>query len=261
MFSNLFIGLVAVLMAWETSFLFVQPISSKFYLFLFSLTTGVYAVYSILDTRALIFPFQSERSNWNYTHRIWLFVVAAACFTIIFCLFTYFFSLWFWFLPSAVGTVFYFTRTSSKWQRTISWPYAKTTLLSFVWVYATFLIPHGVAGEIIQIRTIYLGMISWMPIFSICLLFDLRDDEPSVTLWGEQLINRLLGFFLLISLVFFVQSNNSFAQYYIGSKILLLIILRLSSRHSLTTQSPIWYYGVLDGAMGFPLARMLSYLF
>lgn len=259
LFSNLFIGLIAVLMAWEATSISGDSLSMNVYLFIFSLTTGVYAGYSLLDSNNTIFPFRTERSEWNLRNkRILIAVFSASVFSILF-LTPSMLTHTIWFIPAAMGTLVYFMRIFAGSKKIFPFGILKTILLSMVWLYTTYVIPHGILGDIGSDQVILLGLVAGMPILSICILFDLRDNEIQLFHRNVLVVRRTIVLFILLSLLsMFVLDSTTEFQFVVG-KILVLIFLRVTVERSLSSRSPVWYYGVLDGLMGIPFARLLEF--
>jgi hypothetical protein len=265
-YSNLFIAFAAVLMVFQTEFLFELRLIGYFYSFIFSAAIMSYSFhwYLLSDVENSF-----ERQIWTHENKKLLlaFFIIGTVSTIY--LFTQLLDYWFWiasigfitFLYSAVKIPYkpftYLQKIAIE----------KTLYLSIVWTYITAVLPFLVSDAAWQTNNIIFILNRFFLIYAICILFDVRDREPdqkaqiknSITLLNMNSVHNIFIASLILffmSLVYLHQFNFTFFQLLVIS--LPGVLLWISYKKSIITQSGLWYYLYLDGLM--MLSAFIFYL-
>ncbi len=144
----------------------------------------------------------------------------------------------------------------------------KTIFLSFVWMYATSILPVFIANKPFQLSYLMFACSRFFLIYSICIIFDYRDREDDkkdgirsmITYFNESGINNVF----IISMLLFTIST--IALYWLSISILAIIILLIPGiivaclyNYSKRNFSDYLYYFVLDGLMMFSGLLMLIF--
>lgn len=259
LFSNLFIGAVAVGLVAEYNILTRNSIPHSFYFLVFSATVAVYAGYWIWTQQSNQAQHDSERNKWNYRFRKFLFVEFLLFGGIAVALYISHPFNWHYIIFPALGTILYSTQFFNRLTNRLSHAFTKSLLLSLVWSYTTFILPLLIFGGL-SYHNLIIGIAGWLLVYSICLLFDYRDLQDSGNPTNKHLIIWIVEFSILMVLLLFVFAEDSFEKSYLLSKFTLLLLIRITISYSFQTKSSIWYYGILDGIMGFPLALIIQYV-
>ena len=256
-FSNLFIATCAVLMAWQTMFLFALVTDYNLLGFIFFATICSYSFHWMLSTD-LGSP--GKRSDWMLTngalHR-WFFLTGAAGSVV----FGYkLASHWGWLVSIAFITFLYsapkIPHPLSRHLRKIA--IGKTLFLSIVWTIVTTLLPLVIGRDAWNTQAIIFLVNRFFLIYAICILFDLRDLEYDRRVGIKSLItwlsaSQVRALFYLSILLHIISGVLLLA---FGQSILSVAILLVSGfftaalyRKAITDFSDFLYYFVLDGLM------------
>ena len=268
LFTSLFIASCAVLMSWQTMYLFAQPVNANYLWFvLFSTITSynLHWYFTSLEVSA------SARLKWLLnpkTLHLILIVVGAVGSIIFFIDLLYYVG---WILLGAILTFLY---TAPKFPGRLSATLkriaiGKTLYLAFVWTYATAVLPVIISGEW-RMPAFLFCCSRFFLIYAICILFDYRDREQDkkegirsmITYFNEQGITAiyllsLFLFFVCTILLYFYDFYWLTVVSILIPGILLMILYPYAKKHP----SDYMYYLVLDGLMMFSaLVSLLSTL-
>jgi len=244
-----------------------QPANSSLLYFVFFATISSYSFHWFLTSSSEI---PSERFEWTnkhrYIHVILFFIgIAGTAF--------FFFSLiqhWFWLILSAVITFLYSApKIPQKHFRALrKVAIGKTIFLTFVWMYATTILPVIISGKSWQPDITLFVLSRFFLIYAICILFDFRDRKDDraagirsmITYFSEQGIDLL--FFL--SLTVFAISSLLLLRYDYSVKavcFLLIpgIITGIFYKTGKRSLDDLFFYFLLDGLM--MLSALLMIIF
>lgn len=256
-YSNLYIAIGAVLMVFQTVYIFDLGLDINFIYFIFFATIMSYSFhwYLLSDIENSF-----DRQIWTHSHKKLLFI-----FFIIGTIASIYFFIklkdhWFWIFSIGVITFFYSAVKIPYKPFTYLQKIAveKTLYLSIVWTYITAVLLFIIAGTVWQIDHIVFILNRFFLIYAICILFDVRDREPdrktrtknSITLLSMGTVElifkaALLLFFLsAIFLSFFELTTFELIALALPG-----VLLAFSFKKSVNTHSGLWYYFYLDGLM------------
>jgi 4-hydroxybenzoate polyprenyltransferase len=274
-FGNGLIALAAVLMSWQTMYLFSHRVDGVYLWFVFFSTLCSYGLHWYLTPWSggqLPKDIGWNRGAWNERNR-WLVLVlfvlgsvgGAVCFWMLRTFYLYI-------IPIGLLTFLYSApKIPVKpfvWLRPFA--VAKTLYLSLAWVYVTTVLAWVVgSGSVVGCGddrgSILYILYRFFLMFALCLLFDLRDSrsdrllgirnittlyQPRVTKWVFWLSVGLCSVFgTLLSAVF-----GYWLVFVLLSPLVLLCVVYQKAQ----VQPSDWlYYGVLDGLLLFSPLTMI----
>lgn len=229
----------------------------SFLWFVFSATMASYNFHWLLTTET--HP-DSVRLLWTRKHRNWhiLFFIAGCIAAVYFGL--RFLQYWPWLLLAGLLTFIYSAPKIPfmifTWMR--NFVYAKTIFLAVVWTYVTTVLPIVINHFPFRTEEILFIIMRFFLIYSICIIFDLRDREQDnqegirslITTLSLHSIDRL--FYACIT-VFLLACT---ALYFYGFGILLILLLMIPGiitallyPFAKRNTSDYFYYFLLDGLM------------
>lgn len=255
-FTSLFISCCAMVMSWQTMYLFEQRVSENYLWFVFFSTFLSYNLHWYFTSPEVS---ASSRLNWlmhpKTLHLILMILGGLGAGLFFLKLIEY--ALWI-----LVGGALTFLYTAPKFPVRISAllkkiAIGKTLYLTFVWTYATAVLPVIISGEWSMAAFLFCCSRFFL-IYAICILFDYRDREQDkkegirsmITYFNEKGITALylLSLFLFLvctcALLFFV-----IPWYTMISILTPGVILMLLYPHAKKHPSDYMYYLVLDGLM------------
>lgn len=268
-YSNLFIAACAVLMVYQTNWLFAQrdPGYDLTGFVLFS-TLCSYSFHWYLTSGSVI---PSERIQWlkkfRLVHTVLFFIGLAGAVYFFYQLKEY----WSWLMVAAFATFLYsapkIPHPLFRMLRKVA--IGKTIFLAFVWMYVTSVLPVVVAEISWHKETWFYFISRFFLIYAICILFDYRDraDDKAagvrslITFLGEKSITVL--FFL--SILIFIGTTILFVLSYHHSVVELIILLipglitAVLYNYARKHFNDMFYYLVLDGLMAFSALLMLVF--
>ena len=269
-FSSLFIAVCAVLMVYQTCYLFSIPFSFALAGFVFSGSVCSYNFHWYLTPPTVEQP--TEKEVWNISNKrihLILFIlglVGSAIFTFLLI------QHWFWLGVTAFVTFLYSAPKIPfgpfKHLRTIA--VGKTIFLSAVWTHSSAILPL-VLSHTKWLASHYLFVINrFFLIYAICILFDYRDRvedkkegiKSLITFLSERGINILFWCSLLVFLVtnvfLYVEGFSlvdSVALFVPG------VIVAFLYKYSKNTPNDYLYYFILDGLMMFSAVLLFIFHF
>lgn len=267
-YSNLFICLCAVVMAWQTSYVFsAVPPTPEFLCFVFFASLCSYSFHWYLTPADPGLP--GSRSRWLEKHRkihLPLFIagLAGAVCSALFLL-----GHWHWLAISAAITFLYSApKIAHPWFRSLrKIALAKTVFLAFVWMYVTTILPMQVGRQGWSTAFYLFAGSRFFLIYAICIIFDYRDKDHDrsvgirslITWLSDQNITRLF----IVSLILFAACTGSLLAYGFPSWLVAVLALpgiltAVLYRYALRNRSDVLYYFVLDGLMA--LSSILTML-
>lgn len=268
-FTSLFIACCAVLMVLQASFIFGVSFPFALYLFVFSGSVCSYNFHWFL-TPPQVQSF-SDKMRWNLSKRylhLLLSVIGllGAGIAAIFLM-----EQWLWLCLTALLT-FMYSAPLIRHPLFISLQriaIGKTFYLAFAWAHITALLPFLIVLESFEAEHFCYAVNRLFFIYSICIVFDRRDQESdrragikSLITWLEEKgVNRLFWFSLMTS---FVTCFILLKWISIPVAVALAIpglILGLLYQKSKVSRSDYLYYFLLDGLMALsaPMVILLSF--
>jgi hypothetical protein len=257
LFSNLFISCIASGSCWFTMQVFQLHLPPLFLCLIFFSTLSSYSLHWYLTPVVIT---HSDRIIWTLSKKniLWNHFIIGSILTLILLIFH--FNLWIYFLPTALLTFIY---TAPKlpfrpFTYLRHWAIAKTLYLSILWTFVTAILPLLADVNVMLFKPNHWIFIlnRFLLIHALCILFDFRDrqeDQQSgiksmITYASTQEVYFLfccinIGF--IITFWLFFQQNQSLPI--LISMIAPCLVLLLTLRHSIRTQSDYWFYGLLDG--------------
>lgn len=256
-FSSLFIALCAVLMTYQTCFLFSIPFSFALAGFVFSGSVCSYNFHWYLTPPHVEQP--TEKEEWNISNKkihLLLFIaglIGSAVFTFLLI------EHWFWLGITAFVTFLY---SAPK----ISYPIfshlkkvalGKTIFLAFAWMHVTTLLPIVIQLKTLNIYHVWFVVNRFFYIYAICILFDYRDVEEDknagirslITYLSEKGIDALFWGSIVVVLITSFLLLNSFSVAEMIALLIPVLILSLLYYPSKRNFSDYLYYFILDGLM------------
>ena len=256
-FSSLFIALCALVMTYQTSFLFNIPFPFALAGFVFCGTVCSYNFHWYLTPPDLEKP--TEKLAWNISNKtihLLLFIMAlagAGVFSILLI------NHWFWLGLTAFITFLYSAPKIPYplFSRLKKVAIGKTIFLAMAWMHVTALLPLVIILKTLEVQHVWYIINRFFFIYSICILFDFRDvaeDKKAgiksmITYLTEKGIDKLFWSSLMI---FFISSFIMLRFFSLITIIALLIpgiILAMLYYPSKKNFSDYLYYFVLDGLM------------
>lgn len=256
-FSNIYIACCAVLMAWQTMWLFAIEPHVNLLLFIFFATMSSYSFHWMLSTE---YSSRSARAQWmNRYHLVhpaffvvgligtayegWLLIDHWQWLSLV-AFVTFLYS-----APKVPYPLFHALRKIAV---------GKTLFLSIVWTVVTALLPVVVSGTDWQIWHTTFLVNRFFLIYAICILFDLRDRDLDRRMGIRSLITWLnagqVRLLFMLSVVLFIMTSLvmlAFGQPVVKVVVLVVpgIITALLYKKAITDFSDRLYYLVLDGLM------------
>lgn len=256
-FSSLFIAICAVLMTYQTCFLFGLPFSFELAGFVFSGSVCSYNFHWYLTPPHIEQP--SEKLAWNISNKtvhLILFIagmIASAVFSILLI------EHWFWLGITAFVTFLY---SATKIPHPLfshlkKIAIGKTIFLAFAWMHVTTLLPLVFHSSQLSEAPIWFVINRFFFIYAICILFDYRDVEPDkkdgikslITFLNEKGIDILFWGSIIATLSTTIILVDYFSIEVLIALIFPVIILSLLYYPAKKNFSDYLYYFVLDGLM------------
>lgn len=256
-FSNIFISVCSLTMVLFTLMFFSLSLNSALLVFVFSGTLASYSFHWFLPSAHL--PC-SRREIWSIRHRPLLFIFFAvgtlfSLFAFIqlkeffIYLFPLFFFTFLYIAPKIPKKPFIFLR---------KYILAKTIYLAIVWVLVTVIIPLVISQTAWSAVYTYFTLSKFFFIFSICILFDLRDKEADSALGIKSIITllslrKISAIFYISICAAFCFSILLFTGGYSALRTVILIIPAILTSFSFEISrrngSDLLFYFYLDGLM------------
>lgn len=256
-FSSLFIAICAVLMVYQTAFLFHIQLPFALFGFVFSGSVCSYNFHWYLTPPNIEQP--SKKLKWNIANKsihLVLFIaglIGSALFTFLLL------NHWFWLGVTAFVTFLY---SAPK----IPYPFfsflkkiaiGKTIFLALAWMHVTSLLPLVIVLKKLEPQHIWFVINRFFFIYAICILFDYRDIEIDRKAGIKSLITYLnksgVDWLFWGSMTIFLITSFALLNYLALSTIIALlvpgIILGFLYYPSKKNSSDYLYYFVLDGLM------------
>lgn len=256
-FSSLFIAICAVLMTYQTCFLFGLPFSFELAGFVFSGSVCSYNFHWYLTPPNIEQP--SKKLAWNISNKtvhLILFIAGitgSAVFTLLLI------EHWFWLGITAFVTFLY---SAPKIPHPVfshlkKVAIAKTIFLAFAWMHVTTLLPMVFHSPELSEAHIWFVINRFFFIYAICILFDYRDVEPDkqdgikslITFLNEKGIDILFWGSIIATLFTTTILAEYFSIAFLIALTLPVIILSLLYYPAKKNFSDYLYYFVLDGLM------------
>lgn len=256
-------------MCWQTFFLFHLPINIPFLFFVFSGTLCSYNFHWFLTPASFG---GSEKTHWSYSNRklhliFFIIGLAGAAY------FGYqLLSHWLWLAITAFITFLYSAPkvpyASFAWLKKIA--IGKTIFLAFAWTHIPFILPLLLAKTEWQSFQYVFVLNRFFLIYSICVLFDYRDQKEDreagiksmITYLSEKGIDVLFWgswtVFLITNAILFFLDFSLLKVVILFIPGLLLAFLYYPSKKQF---SDYYYYFVLDGLMMLSGLLFLLYQF
>lgn len=256
-FSSLFIALCAVLMVYQTCFLFSIPFSFALAGFVFSGSVCSYNFHWYLTPPHVEQP--TEKEAWNISNKkihLLLFIIGligSAVFSLLLI------QQWFWLGITAFVTFLYSAPKISHpvFSHLKKIAIGKTIFLAFAWMHVTTLLPLVIELKTLGIQHVWFVVNRFFYIYAICILFDYRDVEEDknagirslITYMNEKGIDSLFWGSILVVLItsFLLLSYFTLAE--IIALLIPAMILSLFYYPSKKNFSDYLYYFILDGLM------------
>lgn len=256
-FSSLFIAVCAVLMTYQTCFLFHVPFTFALAGFVFCGSVTSYNFHWYLTPPGV--AKKSKKLSWNVSNKpihlvlFMLGLLGAAYFTFLLI------NHWFWLGITAFVTFLYSAPKIPHryfiFLRRIA--VGKTIFLALAWAHITSLLPMVINLNSLEPQHICFVVNRFFYIYAICILFDHRDVaedrragiKSMITYFSEQGVNRLFWFSMFVYLVTTLMLWNSFPVSYLIALLVPGIILAILYLPSKKSRSDYLYYFVLDGLM------------
>lgn len=256
-FSSLFIAVCAVLMTYQTAFLFHLPFSFELAGFVFCGSVTSYNFHWYLTPPMV--ANRSKKLSWNVSNKpihLVLFIIGligAAVFTILLI------DHWFWLAITAFVTFLYSApKIPHPWFSVLrKIAVGKTIFLAFAWAHITSLLPMVMTMKILGPEHIWFVVNRFFFIYAICILFDHRDVaedrkagiKSMITYFSEQGVDRLFWFSMLVYFVSTIALGSVLPSGYLIALLVPGIILAFLYYPSKKSYSDYLYYFILDGLM------------
>lgn len=256
-FSSLFIAICAVLMTYQTCFLFGLPFSFELAGFVFSGSVCSYNFHWYLTPPHIEQP--SEKLAWNISNKtvhLILFIagmIASAVFSILLI------EHWFWLGITAFVTFLYSAPKIPHplFSHLKKIAIGKTIFLAFAWMHVTTLLPLVFHSSQLSEAPIWFVINRFFFIYAICILFDYRDVEPDkkdgikslITFLNEKGIDILFWGSIIATVSTTIILVDYFSIEVLIALIFPVIILSLLYYPAKKNFSDYLYYFVLDGLM------------
>jgi 4-hydroxybenzoate polyprenyltransferase len=256
-FSSLFIAGCAVLMAYQTCFLFSIPFSFALAGFVFFGSVCSYNFHWYLTPPHVEDP--SEKEAWNIYNRkihLLLFIIGligSAVFTFLLI------QHWLWLGVTAFVTFLY---SAPKIQHPFfsylkKIAVGKTVFLAFAWMHVTTLLPLLIEVKTLSMHHVWFVVNRFFYIYAICILFDYRDVQDDkeagirslITYFNEKGVDALFWGSIMMVVLTLLLLMNYFSIAELIALLVPVIILSLLYYPSKKNFSDYLYYFVLDGLM------------
>jgi len=256
-FSSLFIALCAVLMAYQTCYLFSLPFSFALAGFVFSGSVCSYNFHWYLTPPHVEDP--SEKEVWSISNKkihLILFIiglVGSGVFTLLLI------KHWLWLGVTAFVTFLYSAPKISHplFSHLKKIAVGKTVFLAFAWMHVTTLLPLVIELKTLGMHHVWFVINRFFYIYAICILFDYRDIEDDrkagirslITYLNEKGIDALFWTSVAIVVVTSLLLLNYFSISEMIALLIPVLILSLLYYPSKKNFSDYLYYFILDGLM------------
>ena len=244
-----------------------QPPDSNLLYFVFFATLSSYSFHWYLTSHSEVASVRIEWTNKHrYIHVILFFIgIVGTSF--------YFLALiqhWFWLALSAVITFLYSApKIPQKHFRALrKVAVGKTIFLSFVWMYATTILPVVISGKSWQPPVILFVLSRFFLVYAICILFDFRDRKDDkaagirsmITWFSEKGIDALFS----LSLIVFAVASLLLLRYGYSVKAVCFLLIPgiltgLFYKSGKRSLDDLFFYFLLDGLM--MLSALLMIIF
>lgn len=266
-FGNLFIAICASMMSYYTFAVYEASVNYTLLGFIFFASISSYSLHSYLPTSEKIY---SQKVAWILSHKKYLLTTLIIGITgslIFLFLFKQDLKL---ILALTILTVLYSSPKIKfdKFTFFKKFGTAKTFYLAAIWTLVTVSLPLSLIDSDNNFKAILFFVNRFLLIYTICILFDLKDKEYDikrgiksiVTILEEKTIELIfyvcIVLFFLTSLLFYIFRDSGLIVLTLITPGVLLFILLGKSKE---TQSDYWYSFVLDGIM--MLSTILYLLF
>lgn len=256
-FSNIFIAICAVAMCWQTIYLYQLQEADALLPFVFFSTLCSYSFHWVLSYNT---AGDSSRENWLKRYRRLHIALLIASFAGIAYYGISLLEWWHWLAASAVITFLYSAPkipwTAFRWLRKVA--YGKTIFLAMVWTHVTTVLPLVMSDTVWNNSFTLFVLGRFFLIYSICIIFDLRDREHDRSIGIRSLItwlnSRQIGRLFIFSLTVFVSFTillfrTGFSITEVAILLLPGLLTALSYPIAVRKYSDLLYYGWLDGLM------------
>jgi len=252
----LFIAVCAVVMVYQTYFLFLErPVNNYYLAFVFFSTICSYNFHWMLTPGSVN---QVYRSEWSGRHRnIHLYFFILGLIASVFFFF-YLAKDWPVLLIAAVLTFLYSAPKISfapfQWLKKFS--VGKTIFLASVWTYVTSILPFFLENKTIGTDSLLYFSAQFFFFLSLCIIFDYRDRQQDKEEGIRSLITYLtekgINIFFFISILFsalslFLLYKKGIELKYILILAVPIIIISILYNKTKRNFSDYLYYFVLDG--------------
>lgn len=256
-FGNIFIAVCAVLMAYYTFAVFDSPVSFTLLGFIFFASISSYSFHSYLPTSEKEY---SEKVNWCIKRRSY-FMALLITGTIGAAAFLFFLEQDLKLILALILFTVLYSSPKIKFEKFTFFKRfgtAKTLYLAAIWTLVTVSLPLNIISTDTGASGILFFANRFLLIYSICILFDLKDKEYDIqrgiksiiTILDEKKIELLfficLILFFLSSLVLYIFRDSGLMVLTLISPGALLIFLFQKSKE---TKSDYWFSFFLDGMM------------
>jgi 4-hydroxybenzoate polyprenyltransferase len=256
-FSSLFIAACAVLMTYQTCFLFHLPFSFALAGFVFSGSVCSYNFHWYLTPPTVEEP--TEKEVWNISNKpihLALFilgVVGSAVFAFLLI------EHWFWLGITAFVTFLYSAPKIShplfSYLKKVA--VGKTIFLAFAWMHVTTLLPMVMETKNLGWNDVWFIVNRFFYIYAICILFDYRDVEEDrragikslITYLNEKGIDALFWASVAVVIITSILLVPYLSILPVIALLVPLLILSLLYYPAKKNFSDYLYYFVLDGLM------------
>jgi hypothetical protein len=250
-FSNIFIGLVAVSMAAEYFFVSSQTTEVTFLVFVFTSTLFVYCAYWLLPGDPNKY---STRISWTRKNKKVLATIGASSLVATALILATHLNWVPYLLPSLFFCTLYFLpkiNASTKIKR-----YAKSFWLALAWLYNTSVLPFFLFQKPTHEDFFIYWVAQFCIIYIICLFFDWRDadTEKQHHLFVNTAENLMpIVLFLAVLYVMMLWFSHGDLRLLLEKKSLVVFLLVFIAFRLKKLKGDYWYYLFLDGLMGLPI--------
>ncbi len=261
LYSNIWIGLAALAMVFQTEYLWLQGQIkwSTYHLFVFCATLFVYAAHRLLALSRL------NKSNWQerftYIARAQQYILTYAIISGFITLVVFFFldaaTQVLLIMPGIISLAYIFPVLKGG-KRVRDVHFIKIFLIALVWAWITVTIPASVDDVIFENQAIAIFWERAFFIFAITLPFDVRDllldaDQDVLTLprvLGARGTRTLAGIALLLSLILAIYNLGYVYTPLVWSGLVLSLLIAYYLIYHAHEKQPDYYFtGYLDGTM------------
>lgn len=239
-------------MVYRSSIVMNLDLDTSVYLVVFFSTLFVYSIHGI----ASVDKGHIERDIWNQRNQglLYFFSVPSAIGLLYFLLINPAYLLFL--SPVVLLTSYYIFPRLKLFAFSNTRVYFKTVILAVVWVFSTSVFPVLASGdELWSQRNISFFAVELIFLYLICFFFDHRDrrTDPQQYVFfdpHQYPSNVVFAAAFLFSLAIFFGILTNVAHHYLFLKSIFMLFLVLTYKKSISTQSDLWFYLILDGLMG-----------